>query len=154
MFPKNSYTDFFYFQGAGTHTVTSTPATILGYSFKQGNVSSDTDLLCGTTLLFKNKSTDIQFTPTIYYCADGINYSKTGQDDAMVVTTYIAGNYSATVDATTSVELSTTSFPQYTQGDFFTQFLLIIMILIMAFGGMYTAIFGRKTRVMWYNRER
>ena len=150
MFPQGSQTDFYYFSGAGSHTVTTLPATLLGYSFKQGNVSSDTDLRCGTTVLFKNESTDISHTMVNYYCQDGLNYAKTGNDNAQIVTTYILGDYNMR-STTTVTTVATSSFPQYTQADFFTQFLLIIMILSTIFGAIYRGVFGTRVKINYLN---
>lgn len=138
MFPRGSVTDFYYFTGPGSHTVTTTPATLISYSFKQGNVSSDTDMMCGDTVLFKNTSTDIPFTLVNYYCPDGLHFEKTGNDNAQVTMTVYPGNYNETLD------------PLLAPG-MVNSFLLLVLICLTIAGGIFGAIFGRRARLNYYN---
>ena len=93
MLPKNTQTYFLYLDGAGTHTITENPSTVLGYAFTQSNVSSDTDLMCGNEILFRNFSKDVCFIPANYYCTTTLQIIKTGNDEASVSVSYYPGNY-------------------------------------------------------------
>lgn len=45
-----------------------------------------------------------------------------------------------------TTQVSTSSFPQYTQGDFVTQLFLLILITATLFGGVYNSIVGSRTQ--------
>lgn len=73
------------------------PNTILAVAMQQSNVSSDTEIRCDGDLVAKNYATNFSNVTMNFQCDDDIIVSKTGNDDATIVITfvpYLTGDYS------------------------------------------------------------
>lgn len=109
-FPNDAKSAYFSVQGVTNMTVATgtiqKPYTILGVSMQQSNVASDTYLKCGTVTLAHNTATTLNFIPLSYVCNDVISLSKTGNDVASVIVTYVEYNLASSTSTTTSTTTS------------------------------------------------
>jgi len=101
MFQNDAITSFHELIGPSTFDVTTSngPHTILGVAMQQSNTSSNTVVKCGNDIIAKNYATNFSNVPMNYQCNDDIIISKTGNDDASVIVTYVpylTGAYSTT----------------------------------------------------------
>lgn len=92
MFPFDAVTVYVEQIGAGTSTLVSGTGTktILGLAIQQSNVSSYTQIACGSKIIAKNYSKDLPFMQISYYCDQPIYLFKTGNDDSATTLTYVA----------------------------------------------------------------
>lgn len=69
--------------------------TILGVAFDQGNIASDTDVLCGADLIYRNFATQVPYVDLNSVCSGILGYTKTGNDDAFFTVNYVTRNTAA-----------------------------------------------------------
>jgi len=88
---NDTITVFYELVGPTTVEVTDSggPHTILGVAMQQSNVSSDTVVRCGTDVVAKNYATNFSNVEMNYQCDDDIIISKTGNDSASVILSYV-----------------------------------------------------------------
>lgn len=118
---------------------TSGDSTILGVSFQQENVSSNTILECGSDDVAKNYATNYSYVPMMYQCTDDIQLSKTGQDCAFVVVNYLpylTSDYpTTTIGYNPPTQVSSTSdvvfYGSFTSGELMISFLLVLQVFLM-----------------------
>ena len=91
MFPNDAITVFEELNGPQTVNITGNngPNTILSVAIQQSNVSSDTEIRCGGDTVAKNYATNFSAVPMKYDCDDDIILTKTGNDDASIIVTYV-----------------------------------------------------------------
>jgi len=90
--PYDTITKTYLLSGSGTTVIQSgtTPKTVLSVSYLQANVSSDTDLMCGSTIIYRNFATNVGMQEMNYTCNDVLQFVKTGNDTAQVVVNYVS----------------------------------------------------------------
>jgi hypothetical protein len=111
--------------GEGTWNIYNGKSTVLSLNFMQENVSSDTDLKCDDTLIYRNFAKDTRQVELYVQCDGQLKIVKTGQDSAMAVVNYL--NYH---------ETSTTSVNEITDGDILIAFFIFLGLLGSIFGFM------------------
>jgi len=91
MLPFDTITIFNEISGTVQHTLVSgnDPKTIIAVSMQQSKDLSDTILLCGNDILAKNYAKDLPQNIVNYPCSDDIIISKTGNDLASVIISYV-----------------------------------------------------------------
>jgi hypothetical protein len=80
-------------------TVFDEPNTILGVAMQQSNNSSATTVKCGNAVVARNYATNFSNVEMNYNCDNDLVISKTGNDEATVIITYVdrlTNNYSTT----------------------------------------------------------
>jgi len=89
--PYDTITKTYLLSGSSTTVIqgSTTPKTVLSVSFLQGNVASDTDLMCGSTVIYRNFATNVSQQDMNYTCQDELKFVKTGADTAQVVINYV-----------------------------------------------------------------
>lgn len=152
MFPTDSISIYKELIGSSSSTlVTTYPTTIVGFSIQQSSVASESHILCGNTTIAKNYAKDFPFNKVNFLCNDTIGVSKTGQDSASFIVTYVPYNLRltatstatiATSTATTTISISTIS--GFTYGEVMTIFLLLLLFTITFFAELKKWIFGQK----------
>lgn len=163
MFPLDTQTFFYELIGPGTQAVTNNggPNTILGASIQQGNVSSDSEVLCGTVTVAKNYATNFSHVPMNYQCDDDIYVTKTGNDAASFVVNYVEyltndpTNYPTTtleylqdynppigINGTTSINV----YGSFSAGEVLISFLLLCLILLALARSLAQALSNIKTK--------
>jgi hypothetical protein len=160
MYPSDAISIYDEISGNVTHTLVSgtSPKTILGVSFQQENISSDTSLRCGNNIVAKNYATNLNYNPLSYICNDTINILKTGNDDASIIVTYVPRDVSIPLlngeNGTTSVSTSTKIYmmPYFTAGEMIISLFLFVLcvMLIMQYIAKGLSIFNTKKRYMQY----
>lgn len=124
-----TYTKEIPLNGAGDYIITTSyPTTILGFASIQGNVSSDTRLICGSTQILNNFSKDFLYTDLNYVCNGTLKITKTGNDQAMIIVNYV--NYNNHLLSTSTPII----YAGFSQGDLLLGFFLFIMMLAGLFG--------------------
>jgi hypothetical protein len=123
--------------GAGDYIITTEyPTTILGISFYQGNVASDSILYCGSTLIFDNFAQSISYIQLNYPCYDTLKIVKTGNDKAMIVVNY------APYDLTKNPTSTPTIINGFTYGEVLLSFFLFLFMV----AGVFSFIVRRTIR--------
>ena len=91
MLPNDSISLFYEISGTTSQTLVSGTShkTIIAVSMQQSKDLSDTILLCGTDILAKNYAKDLPQNFINYQCNDDIIISKTGNDLASVIISYV-----------------------------------------------------------------
>jgi len=136
MFPNDSITVFEEVQGAITVNVsTSDPSTILSVAVQQENNSSDTQVRCGSDIVAKNYATNFSQVTMLYECNDFINISKTGNDKASVIITYVPYHLSEVpppFNPTTNIASSTdiAIYGSFTGGEVLIALFLFLLICL------------------------
>jgi len=91
MFVPEVVTVYHEIDGAGSYQLLPTgDRYIVGISIQQSGTSSDSWLLCNTSIVAKNYGKDFPFTMMNYYCNSTVTVEKTGQDKASFVVSYIS----------------------------------------------------------------
>jgi hypothetical protein len=77
--------------GVSSYTLVSGNSVkyIVGASIQQSQLSSTSVLMCGTTVIARNYGKDFPYNPLNYRCSEPINLSKTGQDSASFIISYV-----------------------------------------------------------------
>jgi len=130
MLPSNtiSYTKEIPLNGAGDYVITTSyPTTILGFASIQGNVASDTKLVCGSNQILNNFSKDFFYTELNYVCEGTLKITKTGNDQAMIIVNYV--NYNNQLVATSTP----TIYAGFSQGELLIAFFFFIIMLAGVF---------------------
>lgn len=145
MYPSNSIFQLWAVSTAGTSTQTVN-GKLLTFQFSYFQSTPTFQVSCDGQRIFQYNSVTPGLTPLIPIFRN-CETLQTHLDSAGSVDFYYS--YATTTPVynfsiTNSVSQATNTVPQYTQGDFFTQFLLIIIICMAAFGGMYRGIFGER----------
>lgn len=142
MFPNDSITISEPISGNVVQQMTSGggPNTILAVSMQQANVSSDTTIECGNDPVARNYATNFSVVHMNYQCDDNIIISKTGNDEAFVIITYVpyfTGDFSTTTEGTIynpNSDISTSSdivvYGSISAGEFIISFILLMAILL------------------------
>jgi len=160
MYPTDAITIYDEINGNVTDTLVSgsNAKTVLGVSFQQENISSDTSLRCGTQIIAKNYATNLNYNPLSYVCYDTINILKTGNDSASVIVTYVPRDVSIPLlngeNGTTSVSTSTKVYimPYFTAGEMMISLFLFVLcvMLVMQYIAKGLSVFNTKKRYMQY----
>ena len=110
MFPSDALTVHHELVGESSYTLVSgtSPKTILGISIQQSKDLSDSYLKCNDVIIAKNYAKDLPFNAVIYYCPYPISVSKTGQDSASFIVTYVNRNISLEPATITTASVSGT----------------------------------------------
>lgn len=122
MLPTATLTYIIELSGNSTTTAITPPCTILGYEIMQENLASDTAILDGTSVLFRNYAKSTEYVPVNHICQDSINIIKSGNDTALITINYLP--YSVTPSI----------FQQMGYGDILISFFLFLIILGSMFG--------------------
>jgi len=157
MYPNDAITFWHELQGPGLENVSNNggPNTILSVSIQQGNVSSDSLVTCGNDPVAKNYATNFPFASMNYQCDDDIYITKTGNDDASFIVTYVpylTGNFSTTTQFgyNPNTEISSSSDIQilgvFSAGEILIAFLLLCLILLSLIKGLASALSNIKTK--------
>jgi len=136
MLPKDTitYTLHIPSQGQGEYIITQNkPLTILGASFTQSGISSETKLVCGTSEIFDNFAKDISYFEANIICNDVFKIVKTGNDEAMILVNYIP-----------YVDTATTTNKSFTYGEILTNYFLFIIMVACVFGFIINHFIKRK----------
>jgi len=142
MFPNDSITLYEEIVGITTTDLVNDndDKTILAITFQQSKDLSDTVLYCGNDILAKNYGKDFGQTYTNYQCSDNITISKTGNDEASVIITYVpyfTSNFSTTTQYgyNPSNNIASSSdiqvFGSFSAGEIMIAFLLSMQIFLM-----------------------
>lgn len=91
MFPTDAITIQHELVGDSSYVMVSgtDKKTIIGISIQQSKDASTSQIRCGTTTLALNYAKDLPFNQVQYLCNDTINVTKTGQDSASFLITYV-----------------------------------------------------------------
>lgn len=110
MLPNDSISLFYEISGTTSQTLVSGTShkTIIAVSMQQSKDLSDTILLCGTDILAKNYAKDLPQNFINYQCNDDIIISKTGNDLASVIISYVP-YYTSDFATTTEVGYNPTT---------------------------------------------
>lgn len=143
MFPSDSITIFQEVAGDLTMTLVNNndPLTVLAITFQQSKDLSDTVLYCGNDPLAKNYGKDFAQTFTNYKCEDDLILTKTGNDEATIIITYIPYFQNDILFGSTTQQafnparqISTSSdiqvYGYFSAGEILIAFLLTIMIFL------------------------
>ena len=86
-----TYTKHIPLSGAGDYIIENSinVKTILSASFLQANISSNTQLVCGSNIFYDNFAKDTPYNEMNFVCNDILKITKTGTDEAMVVVNYV-----------------------------------------------------------------
>ena len=159
MFPTDSITVTEIVQGVVSVNVsTADPSTILSVAIQQQNNSSNTLVLCGNEVVAKNYATNFSQVQMSYECEDFITVSKTGNDEASVIITYVpyhisdipsVYNVSDEVATSTDVYLYST----FTAGETLIALFIFLLIVIEIVKGITSGIMRIKTgkTILAYN---
>lgn len=139
MFPIDAITFQHELQGAGSFTLSSSTRTILGLSIQQSGVASNSWIECRGTIIAYNYSKDFGFNPMNYVCNGALTLSKTGQDSASFLITYVPRNIASTSASTTQLFINGFSY-----GEVMTIMLLIFIFSAVFFSTLKNWIFGVK----------
>lgn len=148
MYPSNSIFQFANIPLVKNSTTTvPVNGTILQGQFIYETGSPIFNIYCDNKQIFHSNGLDVglsNIVPTYKYCRE---MEIGGVDKTGSVSFIYSYTTSTPIYNVTTIENTTgTTTPQYTQGDFVTQFLLIVMICLTIFGGLYKAINGLKIR--------
>lgn len=123
--------------GAGDYIITTQyPTTILGISFYQGNVSSDSILYCGSNLIFDNFAQSISYLQLNYSCYDTLKITKTGNDKAMIMVNYVPYD----------LKNNPTSTPTIINGFTYGEMLISFFLFLFMVAGVFSFIVRRTIR--------
>lgn len=90
MFPNKAVTIAHELVGVSSYDIAlGDEFTILGVAMQQSNTSSNTVLKCDDVVIAKNYATNYSHVPMNYRCEGDIEISKTGNDNAFVIVTYV-----------------------------------------------------------------
>ena len=128
--------------------------TILAVAMQQSNVSSDTEIRCGSDLVAKNYATNFSNVTMNYQCDGAIVIAKTGNDDATVVITYVpylTSEYSTTTPWNLPIpeNASTTNLyvlANFSAGEIVISFLIFCLILLKLASLLASALSSIKTK--------
>jgi len=160
MFPSDSITYTFELNGPMTVNFSNNngPNTILSVAMQQSNVSSDTIVECDNDLVAKNYATNFSSVVMNKKCDNDIFVSKTGNDSATVIITYIPYHQNDFYFGSTSqqnvynpnTEISTSSditiYGSFSAGEILIAFLLLCMIVLSLIKGIAGALSHIKTK--------
>lgn len=142
MFPNDAITISEPISGITSIQITSGggPNTILAVSMQQENNSSDTTIECGNDAVARNYATNFSVVQMNYQCDDNIIISKTGNDEAFVIVTYVpyfTGDFSTTTEGTIynpTTDISSSSdiavYGSISAGEFIISGILLMAILL------------------------
>jgi len=113
-YPRDAITKTIQLLGASSYTFEAgtSAKTVLGASIQQSVTSSNTNLQCGSNNIMLNYAKDTAFNAMQYRCFDTLSVSKTGNDNAFIILTYVnrdvatqSAVFGNTVDIATSSAL-------------------------------------------------
>lgn len=141
MYPNDAITETRVLQGVVSSNFSNNggPNTILSVAMQQENISSDTIITCDGDLVAQNYATNFSAVTMNYQCLDDIIVSKTGNDEATIIVTYVpylTSDYSTTTQYgyNPNTEITGTSSIQvygvYTAGEIIIAFLLTLLIFL------------------------
>jgi|WetSurSiteA1Bulk_404760.scaffolds.fasta_scaffold24165_1 hypothetical protein len=105
---------------------------IVGVSIQQSGTASTSEIQCGTTTFVKNFGKDFPFNQLSYYCPSAINITKTGQDSATYILSYVPEQLYQT--STPSFEIATNSATALGNSIYLIWLCFGILILLQAIG--------------------
>lgn len=110
-YPNDARTAFIEQNGPGAVQVLPAGVhTILGVSIQQSGTASQSQIECGAGVVAKNYGKDFPFNFILYPCNDVVRISKTGQDAASFVITYVNRDLShENISVAGSVEIASAS---------------------------------------------
>lgn len=128
-----------------TFDSTNSPKTILNVAMQQSGLQSNTELLCGSTVIARNYNKDLEQVLMNRVCFDTLSANKTGTgDDAFIIVTYVP--YDTAV---------ATTLPFYINGfsydGIFIGFVIFLMFVVSFFGGFWNKVDGIKNKKPAYN---
>jgi len=151
MYPQNS--NFVYWEveqtnGNGGTTTIPINGKILTLQTNYDSGNPEYQIYCDDVRIFEqvlNAPNGVSnILPIFKICGNlSAHLAEKGEVDLYFSFATSAPVYNVTI-ANVATSSASSTYPQYTQGDFFTQFLLIIMVSLMAFGGIYRGIFGER----------
>lgn len=154
MYPNDAKTVYHELVGAGSYNVTNNdgPNTILAVAVQQSNISSDSVVKCENDVVARNYATNFSNVTMNYQCEGDILISKTGNDNAAFIITYVpylTGDYSTTTQFgyNPHVGIASSSEIQY-YGAFSAGELLIAFILLLHFGAFLLGLLVQAIRAM------
>jgi uncharacterized membrane protein len=128
-FDTITYTIHIPHSGSGTYIISNIfPTTILGFSFNQKNVASDSIIQCGDVKVFDNFATSIPYISLNYLCNDVLKIVKTGNDEAMILVNYVPYN----------ITLNSTSTPLFKNGFSYGDILILFFFFIIMVAGVFS----------------
>lgn len=138
MYPIDALTQYHELVGAGSYTMVAGTSVkyILGASIQQENVSSTSEVLCGSSVVARNYAKDLIHNNLQYRCEDDLKISKTGNDDASFIVTYVEKDLALTpTPATVRIDIASNSALAYGIHDslFFMWTACALLIMIGAF---------------------
>ena len=157
MFPNDAITKTFELSGPVSQNFSQNggPNTILAVAMQQSNVSSNTEIICDGDLVAKNYATNFSNVTMNFQCLDDIIVSKTGNDNATIIITYVpylTSEYSTTTqygyNPKTQISSSTdiTVYGAFSAGEIMISFLLVCLILLSLSKMLVSALSNIKTK--------
>lgn len=124
------------------------PNTVIGVAMQQSNNSSATQVKCDNDLIAQNYATNFSNVLMNYQCDGDIEISKTGQDEATVIVSYIPDRFTGDSSTTTQISgynpatsISSSSdinvYGSMSAGEVMIGFILILQIVLLV---LYSAI--------------
>lgn len=89
MFPSDAITEHRVLSGVVTESIFDGESTLLGFSIQQENQSSISYIQCDGDVISQNYARDLSFNLVHYECDGDLQLSKSGNDEASFVVTYI-----------------------------------------------------------------
>lgn len=141
MFPKDTITLTHELQGVGSFTLVSgnDAKYIVGASVQQSATNSTSELKCGNETLVRNYGKDFPFNYLSYKCNASIVVTKTGNDNATFIVSYVPYDIYLGNEASNSATLNDISYNLvngFAQSNMigFTGFVLIGFLVAMIVG--------------------
>lgn len=148
MFPVDSITESIELFGVDSFNFaggSSAPKTVLNVAMQQSGLQSETQLLCGASVIAKNYDRDLEQVLMNSKCFEVLSVNKTGvADDSFIIITYVP--YDTTVATTLPFYINGFSYDGIVLG-----FMVFIMFLIYFFGSLWNKIDGVKNKKTPYN---
>jgi hypothetical protein len=90
MYTRDSISVYHELSGPSTYTIIPAGDNyIIGISIQQSGTASTSEISCGSTAIAKNYGKDFPFNETMMHCTEDVIVSKSGQDSASYVITYL-----------------------------------------------------------------
>jgi len=145
MYPTNSIFKYWEISGVGTSTL-PIGGKVLTLQTNYDNATPEYSIYCDGNRIYEQIPNAPQgispLLPVFKECTEiQARINNAGKVDLYFSYTTTTPVY----NVSTSVSSSST-FPQYTQGDFVTQLFLLILITATIFGGVYNSIVGSRTQ--------
>jgi len=146
MLPEDTITFITEITGTTTQTIINPPYTVLGIAIEQERLASDTWIMSGSQLIFKNYAQTTPYTEFNYWSAtNSLVLIKTGNDKSLVVINYVKRIRSEVKD--NNFDNASTTNGQY-DGTILTNYFLFLIICGLIFGFILKRFFGKYKNTM------